>query len=264
MPARRCVGIDRERGHVRLVDHQPDPAIGDDAGLGARDEVVGHAIGLELLPEGVRRPGHREAGALDLVDLRDVVEGHGRDAQVQRGVGDHASSRRAVSVMVVWCSTGALVMPRGSADVARHERREVRHLPPGDPLVHRGQEGLRHPGEGSRAQPRPGRAGPAPTSRSASAAIGVIGAHIERGDRGIPDEGPEVGGRWHQHRVRARQGHVVVARTRWQHHRHRMRRARDRGARPHAGWSRPWAAPPAAGGGASTGSWRSRGRRAGP
>ena len=51
----------RERRHVRLVDHEPDARVGDESLAGADHEVVRHAVGLELLAEGVGRPGRREA-----------------------------------------------------------------------------------------------------------------------------------------------------------------------------------------------------------
>ena len=88
---------DRERRHVRLVDHQPDAGVGDDPGADADDEVVGQPVRLELGPEGVWRPGRGEAGPLDGVDAGDVVEPHGLDEDAQRRVGRpcHRSGRLA-------------------------------------------------------------------------------------------------------------------------------------------------------------------------
>ena len=59
------LGQHRERGHVRLVDHQPHAAVGDCLVAGPDDQVVRQAVGLQLLAERVVGPRRREAGRLD-------------------------------------------------------------------------------------------------------------------------------------------------------------------------------------------------------
>src|SRR3990170_1692787 len=82
---------DGEGRDVRLVHHQPDAAVADRLAPGARHEVAGQPVRLELLAEGVGRPRHGEAGALDLVHVGDVFDAHGGDAHPQRRSGDHAA-----------------------------------------------------------------------------------------------------------------------------------------------------------------------------
>ena len=74
MPAPAPLGQHREGGDVRLVDHQPQAAVGD--GLVCRHGRPGSAPGgWSGAPGGRRsRPRHGEAGTLDVVDGGHVVE----------------------------------------------------------------------------------------------------------------------------------------------------------------------------------------------
>ena len=76
----------------RLVDHQPHPAVGRDLVADAGDEVLRQAVRLELAAVGVGRPRRVEAGPLDGVDGRQVVERHRLDPHDHRGSRDHATS----------------------------------------------------------------------------------------------------------------------------------------------------------------------------
>ena len=85
-------GVDRERDDVRLVDHQPHPAVGRDLVADAGHEVLGEPVRLELVAVRLGRPRRVEAGALDGVHGRQVVDPHRLDQQPHRGSRDHATS----------------------------------------------------------------------------------------------------------------------------------------------------------------------------
>src|SRR5664280_862444 len=94
-----------ERRDVRLVDHEPDPGIGDDLVPGPDHEVAGELVRLELGLVGVLGPRCREAGALDLLHGRQVGEGHRLDDEPHGWAGDH---------VVTTSPPGAPAAPRGS------------------------------------------------------------------------------------------------------------------------------------------------------
>ena len=84
--------MDREGDDVALVDHQPHPAVGRDLVTDPGHEVLGEPVGLEVVAVGLGRPWRVEAGLLDGVDRRQVVDPHRLDEQPHRGSRDHATS----------------------------------------------------------------------------------------------------------------------------------------------------------------------------
>src|SRR5437899_6086165 len=86
-PLTAAIGVNSERRNVRLVDHEPESGVADDAAALARDEVARVLVLRELVAERVRRPRDRERRALDFLHAVDVVEGHVLDDD--RKCGDH-------------------------------------------------------------------------------------------------------------------------------------------------------------------------------
>src|SRR4051812_33271962 len=105
--------MDRERRHVRLVDHEPDAAVGDDLAADDADEVRGQAVRLELLAIRLWRPRGRERGALDELDGGQVRDGHRTDDEDGRR---HPADPRtgAVPVSSTPPPAGRSRTPRGS------------------------------------------------------------------------------------------------------------------------------------------------------
>ena len=95
-PVRR---VDREGRDVRLVDHQPDPAVGDDLAAQLADEVVGEPVALELLPVRLRRPGRGERRVLDPLDGAQVGDGHRPDGQDDVGHDARPAADRDAAVV---------------------------------------------------------------------------------------------------------------------------------------------------------------------
>ena len=155
---RRHVGMDREGRDVGLVDHQPHPAVGRDLVADPGDEVLGEPVRLELVAVGLGRPRRVEAGPLDGVDGRQVVEPHRLDAQPQRGSRDHATS------------------PLSARDAAR-QRHVLGHEPGQVVDVAGGQPGRAEP-DAARRRGRPGR----PRPRS-SASSGRASVEVDRDER---------------------------------------------------------------------------------
>ena len=176
-PAAAIAGVDRERRDVRLVDHEPDPAVGDDLVVDRAHEVGGEAVRLELLAVRLGRPRRRERGTLDELDRGQVRDRHRPDPEA-RGVGrghrGAPAAPRAPSIATP-ASAAAARTPRGQRDVLRDERREVVGIARREPRGAGPQERGREPVDGRDARgdaPRParGRRGPPrPPSRRARA-----------------------------------------------------------------------------------------------
>ena len=118
---RRQSRVDREGDDVALVDHQPHPAVGRDLVADPGHEVLGEPVGLEVVAVRLGRPRRVEAGPLDGVDGRQVVDPHRLDAQPHRGSRDHATSPPSA------CT------PRGKRHVLGHEPGEVVDVTGGQP-----------------------------------------------------------------------------------------------------------------------------------
>ena len=136
---RRHVGMDREGDDVALVDHQPHPAVGRDLVADAGHEVLGEPVRLEVVAVGLGRPRRVEAGALDGVDGRQVVDPHRLDAQRSSGVARprhlpalRARPRAAGSRIRARARRGRRRRPRPQAVPrrARRARRPARPVPP--------------------------------------------------------------------------------------------------------------------------------------
>ena len=84
-------GMDGEGRDVRLVDHQPHPAVRRDRVPGPRDEVMREPVRLQLAAVRMRRPWRGEAGLLDGVDGRQVLEPHRLDDDPYRWSRDHST-----------------------------------------------------------------------------------------------------------------------------------------------------------------------------
>ncbi len=73
------VRMDAEGRDMGVVDHQPHAREADDGIAGSRHQVPRQPVPAQLLLEGIRRPGRREAEPLDLVDGRDIIQAHAVD-----------------------------------------------------------------------------------------------------------------------------------------------------------------------------------------
>ena len=103
--------VDGEGRDMRLVDHQPVPAVGDDATVDLGDEVVREAVGLDLGAVGVWRPRAGEARLLDRLDIGQVVDAHRADREAHGRTGDHQTRAsppaRPASAVTATASSGA-------------------------------------------------------------------------------------------------------------------------------------------------------------
>ena len=146
-PATPIPRVHGEGGHVGLVHHQPDAAVGHDLATDGADQVLGEAVRLELLAVRVGRPRGRERGTLDELDRRQVGDGHGPDPE---------DGRRTLMARPPLSSTpssaGSAAHPARQRDVLGHERREVVRIAGREARGAGRQQGRRQPIEGGVAE----------------------------------------------------------------------------------------------------------------
>ena len=175
---RRHVGMDREGDDVGLVDHQPHPAVGRDLVADPGHEVLGEPVRLELVAVGLGRPRRVEAGPLDGVDGRQVVDPHRLDAQPHRGSRDHDTSPPSDATPrgkrhVLGHEPGEVVDVAGGQArraEARRARRRARRGPPRRVRARRPAPGRRGRGRRATSPARRSGSSPARTSRAGTPA----------------------------------------------------------------------------------------------